>query len=138
MVVGAADGARKVIRMQDFRNLRVWRAAHQVTLTVYRTTAAFPPGERYGLTSQIRRSAASIGANIAEGCGRSSDADTRRCLQIALGSACETLNHAMLARDLGMLDDAVFLALEDQMSPVRRMLVRLIERLDRPTRASRH
>ncbi|HEX7941590.1 MAG TPA: four helix bundle protein, partial [Gemmatimonadaceae bacterium] len=70
-----------------------------------------------------------IGANIAEGCGRSSDADTRRCLQIALGSACEVLNHLLLARDLGLLEEPSFTALESQLSPVRRMLVRLIERL---------
>jgi four helix bundle protein len=115
--------------MQDFRNLRVWRAAHAAALTTYRLTTTFPAEERYGLASQLRRAAASVGANIAEGCGRSSDADTRRCLQIALGSACEVLNHALLARDLGLLDASSFAALEDELSPVRRMLVRLIERL---------
>ena len=123
--------------MQDFRNLRVWRTAHLMTLTVYRSTSTFPTTERYGLASQLRRSAASVGANIAEGCGRASDADTRRCLQIALGSACETLNHALLARDLGLLDEAGFTTLEDQLSPVRRMLVRLIERLSVPVRQHR-
>jgi four helix bundle protein len=118
--------------MQDFRNLRVWRAAHLATLSVYRSTSTFPAAEQFGLASQLRRSAASVGANIAEGCGRSSDADTRRCLQIALGSACETLNHALLARDVGLLDEAGFTLLEGQLSPVRRMLVRLIERLAPP------
>ena len=120
--------------MQDFRKLRVWSAAHRLTLLVYRATAGFPPGERYGLVSQLRRSSASIGANIAEGCGRGSDADARRCFQIALGSACEVLNHALLARDLGLIDEASFVALEDEASPVRRMLVRLVERLRRPAR----
>ena len=115
--------------MQDFRNLRVWRAAHQATLAVYRATAAFPPREHFGLTSQLRRAAASIGANIAEGCGRSSDAEMRRCVHIALGSACEVLNHALLARDLGLLDETSFTALESELSPVRRMLVRLLEHL---------
>ena len=115
--------------MQDFRNLRVWRAAHTAALNTYRLTSGFPIQERYGLVSQLRRAASSIGANIAEGCGRGSDADTRRCLQIAFGSACEVLNHALLSRDLGLLDDASFRALEAELSPVRRMLVRLIERL---------
>jgi len=120
--------------MQDFRNLRVWRAAHEATLLVYRTTDAFPSDEAFGLTSQLRRAAASIGATIAEGCGRSSDADTRRCLHIALGSACETLNHALLARDLGLLDDERFALVESHLAPVRRMLVRLIERISAPRR----
>jgi four helix bundle protein len=115
--------------MQDFRNLRVWRAAHAATLTAYRLSARFPSGEQYGLVSQVRRASASVGANIAEGCGRSTDADARRCYQIALGSACELLNHALLARDLGLLDQPSFDALEAEMEAVRRMLIRLIERL---------
>src|SRR5215208_4386599 len=123
--------------MQDFRNLRVWRAAHAAALTTYRLTAAFPEDERFGLASQLRRAAASIGANIAEGCGRSSDADTRRCLQIAFGSACETLNHALLARDLNLLDERGFATLEAELSPARRMLVRLIERLESSNRRRR-
>lgn len=117
--------------MQDFRNLRVWRAAHAATLTTYRLTAQFPTGEQYGLVSQLRRATASVGANIAEGCGRSTDADARRCFQIALGSACEVLNHTLLARDLGLLDQAGFVALEDEMTSVRRMLICLIERVRR-------
>jgi len=77
----------------------------------------------------MRRSAASVGANIAEGCGRGSDADMRRCLQIALGSACETLDHAILARDLELLDANGFARLDAEIEHVRRMLIRLIERL---------
>jgi four helix bundle protein len=115
--------------MQDFRNLRVWRLAHAATLTTYRLTARFPEGERFGLMSQLRRASASVGANLAEGCGRSTDADARRCFQIALGSACEVLNHALLARDVGLLSPDEFQSLEREMEPVRRMLVRLIERM---------
>ena len=92
--------------MQDFRKLRVWRSAHELTLAVYRATEPFPASERFGLTSQLRRSAASVGANLAEGCGRPSAADSRRCFAIALGSACEVLNHLLLAADLGHLDRA--------------------------------
>jgi hypothetical protein len=55
--------------MQDFRHLKVWERAHQLTLAVYSNTVSFPHEERYGLTSQIRRAAASIPANLAEGCG---------------------------------------------------------------------
>ncbi len=115
--------------MQDFRKLRVWRAAHSYALLVYRVTAAFPRDERFGLTSQLRRAAVSIAANIAEGCGRGSDADARRHFQIALGSGCEALSLTLLARDLVILTGDQFAALESQLGPVRRMLVRLIQRM---------
>ena len=75
--------------MQDFRQLRVWQLAHELTLDVYRITKSFPKDEQYGLTSQLRRCSSSIAANIAEGCGRGSDSEFARFLQIAMGSACE-------------------------------------------------
>ncbi|MFQ5961877.1 MAG: four helix bundle protein, partial [Candidatus Methylomirabilales bacterium] len=73
--------------MRDFRELKVWEKAHHLTLAVYNATTTFPRDELYGLTSQIRRSCASIPANIAEGCGRGGDAEFARFLQIAMGSA---------------------------------------------------
>jgi four helix bundle protein len=71
--------------MKDFKELRVWIAAHELTLSVYALTRTFPKDEIYGVTSQIRRSSASIGANIAEGCGRRSDRELARFLPIARG-----------------------------------------------------
>jgi len=82
--------------MQNFRELRVWQTAHELTLTAYQVTRGFPQAELYGLTSQIRRSAASICANIAEGCGRGSRRDFARLLQIARGSASELEYHLIL------------------------------------------
>jgi four helix bundle protein len=90
--------------MKDFRNLDVWNKAHQLTLDVYRGTGSFPLDERFGLTSQIRRSAASIAANIAEGCGRTGNAEFHRFLPMAIGSASELEYHILLARDLGYID----------------------------------
>ena len=87
--------------MQNFRNLRVWQKAHQLTLAVYRGSRTFPKDELYGIVSQLRRCAASIGANIAEGCCRKGDIEMRRFLQIAMGSASELEYHLLLARDLG-------------------------------------
>ena len=115
--------------MQAFRNLEVWRVSHELTLQVYVATRAFPNDERFGLTSQLRRAAASIGANLAEGCGRGSDADFARFTQIANGSASELVYHLMLARDLGYLGADQFAALDAQAQRVMRMLTSLLKRL---------
>jgi four helix bundle protein len=89
--------------MQDFRKLAVWERSHLLTLEIYAVMKRFPADERFGLTSQLRRGAASIPANIAEGCGRDTAADMARFLQIAMGSASELHYHLMLARDLDLL-----------------------------------
>jgi four helix bundle protein len=86
--------------VKNFRELKVWQQAHQLTLSVYRVTVTFPREELYGLTSQLRRSCSSIAANLAEGCGRSGDAEFARYCSIAMGSASETEYHLLLARDL--------------------------------------
>jgi four helix bundle protein len=98
--------------MEDFKNLKVWAKAHEMTLVVYRKTQTLPREEVYGLTSQLRRAAASVGANIAEGCGRRSDGEMRRFLQIARGSASELEYHLLLARDLHLLKALHFEDLE--------------------------
>jgi len=71
--------------VKDFHELKVWQKAHQLTLAVYQITANFPRAEMYGLTGQLRRACASIPANLAEGCGRSGDAELARFCSIALG-----------------------------------------------------
>lgn len=115
--------------MRSFRTLNVWHKAHTLTLDVYRQTAGFPRDEIYGLTSQLRRASASIAANIAEGCGRSSQADFARFLSIALGSASETEYHLLLAHDLGFLSDEQYPQLNAMVIDVKRMLSTLITRL---------
>jgi four helix bundle protein len=89
--------------MRDFRELKVWQKAHQLTLAIYQTTASFPREERYGLTSQLRRACSSIPANLAEACGRNGDAEFARFCSIAMGSASELEYHLLLARDLKLL-----------------------------------
>ena len=115
--------------MQDFRNLQVWQNAHELTLHVYRGTNGFPDEEKFGLTSQLRRSASSIGANLAEGCGRGSDRDMGRFLQIAMGSASETEYHLLLAHDLGYLNADDYHELVAQVNRIKRMLTALIKKL---------
>lgn len=89
--------------MKDYRKLEVWKLAHALTLSVYRCTREFPKEELFGLTSQMRRSSASVPTNIAEGCGRDGDAELKRFLSVALGSACELDYQLLLASELGYL-----------------------------------
>ncbi len=121
--------------MTDFKELKVWRKAHEMTLDTYRVTAAFPREEMYGLTSQLRRAAASIGANIAEGCGRRSDGEMCRLLQIARGSASETEYHFLLARDLHFLAEKDFQTLTRKSDELQRMLTGLMQSIRSPKRA---
>ena len=108
--------------MQDFRNLKVWQKAHSLTLDVYRNTRGFPADEKFGLTNQLRRSCASVPANLAEGCAREGDSDFARFVNIAAGSASETDYHLLLARDLEYLDGTAYDRLFEQVSEVKRML----------------
>ena len=116
--------------MKGFRDLKVWEKAHQLTLHVYKTTASFSKEEMYGLTSQIRRAAASMPANIAEGCGRSGDAELGRFLQIAMGSASELEYHLLLARDLLLVVEEDYGQLNLEVTEVKRMLASFIQKLN--------
>jgi four helix bundle protein len=115
--------------VKDFKELKVWTKAHELTLGVYEVTRTFPREEAYGLTSQLRRSAASIGVNIAEGCGRRSDGEFTRFLQIARGSASELEYHLLLARDLHFLSDPDFQKLVLEVVEIERMLTGLVPRI---------
>lgn len=115
--------------MRDFHQLKVWEKAHALTLAVYQATKAFPREELYGLTSQMRRSCASVPTNIAEGCGRGSQAEMARFLYIALGSASELEYQLLLARDLHLLDAARHEQLTADIIEVKRMLTSLIHKL---------
>lgn len=116
--------------MKDFRELKVWQKAHGLTLAVYKVTTLFPREELYGLTSQTRRACASIPANIAEGCGRSGDAELARFLHIAMGSASELEYHLLLARDLSFVSGAHHERLSADLIEVKRMLTSLIQKLN--------
>ena len=116
--------------MKDFRTLEVWQKAHQVTLAAYRVTKTFPADERFGLTSQIRRAASSVPANIAEGCGRRGDAEFHRFLQIAMGSASELEYHLLLSRDLEYFNPSDHKVLTAEVQRVKKMLSSLIRTID--------
>lgn len=115
--------------MKDFKELKVWQKSHRLAVAVYKATAKFPKEEIYGLTNQIRRSSVSISANIAEGCGRSGDAEFGRFLQIGMGSASELEYHLLLAHDLGLLRTSDYEQLVNEVIEVKRMLTSFIQKL---------
>ena len=115
--------------MKDFRDLQVWQKAHALTLDVYRETRGFPSEELYGLTSQLHRACSSIAANLAEGCGRSGDADVARFVQISMGSACEAEYHLLLARDLNLINLDRHGELNSAIVEVKRMLAGFLKKL---------
>jgi four helix bundle protein len=115
--------------MQDFRNLRVWQKAHELTLEVYKCTRQFPREELYGVTSQMRRAAASISANLAEGCCRQGDTEFSRFAQIALGSVSELEYFLLLSRDLSFLNNDEYERLNNLVNETKRMLISLIQKL---------
>ena len=115
--------------MRDFRTLKVWKKSHELTLAVYSRSRGFPAEERYGLTSQLRRAASSIPTNIAEGCGRSSDADFARFLGIAAGSASEAEYLLLLAHDLTYLPAQDYSQLAAGVVEVKKMLAAFMAKL---------
>ena len=121
--------------MRDFRDLKVWKKAHELTLAVYKGTRSFPKEELYGLTSQIRRSAESIPANIAEGCGRTGGAELARFLNIALGSASELEYHLFLSHDLDLLESKNYEQLAAGVVELKRMLTSFVKKLKAPSEA---
>jgi four helix bundle protein len=116
--------------MKDFRQLKVWEKAHELTLEVYRATVAFPREEAYGITSQLRRCSASVAANIAEGCGRIGNGDFHRFLNFAAGSVLETEYFLLLARDLNFIPTNSYDRLQDKVVEVQRMLASLLRKVD--------
>ena len=116
--------------MKNFRDLQVWHKAHQLTLRCYEITSGFPKSEMYGLTTQIRRSTASIAANIAEGCGKRGNGEFQRFLGIAAGSASEVEYHLLLAKDLKFLEEQEYEPLDRAVVEIKRMLASLILKIE--------
>jgi len=115
--------------MQNPGKLRVTTCARDLVAELYRATNHFPVSERFGLTAQMRRAAVSIGSNIAEGCGRNTDADFARFLQMAMGSTSETEYQLLLSLDLGFLNKEQYDKLNLDVTEVKRMLASLLKTL---------
>lgn len=115
--------------MRNFRELTVWQKAHQLVLDIYHHSREFPADERFGLTAHLRKTATSIGSNIAEGCGRDSEQELARFLSIAAGSASEAEYQLRLARDLGYVSSKEYQHLDKQINEVKKMLNSFIKKL---------
>lgn len=116
-------------KIHSWHDLLVWQKAHAATLEIYRITKAFPADERYRLTDQLCRAAASVPTNIAEGKGRGSLAEFRQFLIIARGSTEETRYLLLLAKDLGLLSSDVHTQLETKYTEISKMTNALLRSL---------
>ncbi|MGB9121765.1 MAG: four helix bundle protein [Candidatus Angelobacter sp.] len=131
--------------MRNYRDLQVWSKAHNLTLELYRISQQFPREEIYGITSQLRRAAVSIGANLAEGCGRRTSTELARFVRIALGSASrgpqrtgsfvrwggsELDYHLLLSRDLGFMAADEFARASAALIEVRKMLTSFLNSVE--------
>ena len=117
--------------MRPHEKLEVWNKAIEFVTTVYKNTSTFPSDEKFGLTSQIRRAAVSIPANIAEGAARQSSKEFMHFLSIAQGSASELETELLIARNLDYLKEDVYESLYTQLNTIARMLVGLSQHLKR-------
>ena len=115
--------------MKDFRNLQVWQKAHQFALKAYHITQNFPPEQRFEMGSQVRRAAVSIPTNIAEGCGFDTDAEFRRYLKIAMGSASEAEYELLYCYSLKWIPKQDYENLASKIVEIKKMLSSLINRL---------
>jgi len=122
--------------MQDFKKLKVWQKSHTLAVAVYECTRAFPKEEVYGLASQMRRAAVSIGATLSEGCGRDSANEYLHFLQIAKGSASELENYFLLCQAIGFLSDAETERLQSLLTEIQKMLFAMLKKLRQNTSTS--
>jgi four helix bundle protein len=113
------------MRVQSYRDLRVWKTAVELTLEVYRITESFPPSERFGLTSQLRRAAISVASNIAEGHARSTRGEFRNFLSVARGSAVEVEVQLFVAEQIGYARAPMLVKARDYCDAISRMITKL-------------
>ena len=116
--------------MQDFHNLDVWKRAHKLVLRVYTVSQELPASENFGLALHLRRSAVNIARSIADGAGRSSDAEFGIELKKARAAGHELEYVVLLCRDLGFIVPEVHAEVTDEIIELRRMISGLIKRLN--------
>ena len=120
----------KNIFTRNFEKLLIWKISHALTLKIYAVTKSFPSDELFGLVSQMRRSSASIPTNVAEGCGRTSNAELKRFLMIAAGSSSELQYQLLLCKDLNYIPQSIYAELNDTLVQLRKMIYSYSEKLN--------
>ena len=110
------------MKTYSFESLKAWQTAKELAKSIYRLTKKFPKEERYGLTSQIRRSALSVPTNVAEGSGRITGKDKAHYTTQSYGRLMETLNHTIVAHELGMIDQEEYHDIRKQVDQVAPLL----------------
>jgi four helix bundle protein len=113
--------------IKSFTDLNVWRKGHELVLDIYKITKSFPKSEMFSLTNQIQRCAVSITSNIAEGFSRQSYKDKIQFYAISQGSVAELQNQLLIVRDIGYIENNVFLDLADKTVVVHKLLTGLIK-----------
>jgi len=116
--------------MHNFRELKIWQKGRGLVKDVYLITQTFPKEELYALTSQVRRSSISIPSNIAEGCGRGSNAQLSHFLDVAQGSSCELETQIILSYDLGFLDETQTETITEKINEIQKMIRGFKDSLD--------
>ena len=111
--------------MHNYKELKVWQKAVDMAVDVYKSTESLPPDERFGLTSQIRRSVVSVSSNIAEGAGRNTPGEFNQFLGYAYGSTCELDTQLIIANKLDFIEKQNFLMLESEIERLQKMLYNL-------------
>ena len=122
--------------LKTFKDLLVWQKSYQLCLSIYKITKAFPQEEKFGLTSQMRRSSVSIPSNVAEGYGRKTTQEYIYSCYVAYGSLCELETQLLLSADLGYMTRLNFGNIEENLREVERMLKALIKSLEQKRKAS--
>ncbi|HXJ94004.1 MAG TPA: four helix bundle protein [Terriglobia bacterium] len=122
------------MRIDSYRQLEVWQKAVALVTEIYQITRSFPREELYGLTSQVRRAAVSIPANIAEGWGRNMTRDYVQFLRVARGSLLELETHLVVARNLKFIEAITLQRSAEQTQEINRMLNGLIRSLEHSAR----
>jgi len=115
--------------MRDFKRYEVWQKSHKLTLHIFEVTKSFPSEEKFRIISQMQRASYSVPSNFAEGCGRSSDQDFNRFIQMSLGSAHELEYFVILATDLGFIEETKSSLLLEEINMVKKQLFSLSQKL---------